>query len=161
MTRRGDSKLRKVPQHSHAINILAAKKRLASLKKVIYERLATSTMSTDSNWIWNFDGLLKDLRDLHEKCDRRICRLDETGYRLWARGVLFGIEMGQNRISEYRMRSPAELTLLLNHWEWRTRKHLREATSVTDSTRGIDFGIHLVITRVRKYLRQSFPPESR
>ena len=110
-------------------------------------------MSPHSNWNWNFDNILDDLGDLHEKWERKVNRFEVRGYRLWVRGVLFGIEVGQNRIAEYRMRSPQDLDLLLVQWERRSRNRLREASGVTESTRGIDFGIRLVVRRARRYLR--------
>jgi hypothetical protein len=116
-------------------------------------------MSPHSNWIWILDRLLEDLRNLHEKWGRKVNRLQHRGYRLWVHGVLFGIDMGRNRIAEYRTRSPGELNLLLDEWERRSRNRLREVSSVTASTRGIDFGIRLVIGRVRRYLQRSAPPE--
>src|SRR5262252_2943766 len=118
-------------------------------------------MSAQSNWIWILDRILEDLRNLHEKWERNVDRLQRRGYRLWVRGVLFGIETGRNRITEYRMRSAAELHLLLSEWERRSRSRLREVNSATASTRGIDFGVRLVIARVRKYLQRSAPPEFR
>jgi hypothetical protein len=115
-------------------------------------------MSPQSNWIWILDHIMEDLRNLHEKCERKVDGLQRKGYRLWVRGVLFGIEMGHSRIAEYRTRSPAELDLLLDEWERRSRNRLREVSSVSASTRGIDFGICLVIGRARRYLRPPTPP---
>jgi hypothetical protein len=123
--------------------------------------LRIPTMSPHPNWIWNFDSLLDNLRNLHEKWERSVNRFELRGYRLWVRGVLFGIEMGRNRIAEYRMGSREDLDLLLVEWERRSRKRLREVSEVTESTRGIDFGIRLVVGRARRYLQRPAPPDFR
>jgi hypothetical protein len=109
-------------------------------------------MSPYSDWIWNLESILEDLHNLQDKWELKVDRLEGRGHRLWVRGVLFGIEMGRNRIAEYRMSSPADVNLLLDEWERRSRNRLREVSEVTESIRGIDFGIRLVIRRVRKYL---------
>src|SRR5258707_1089782 len=101
--------------------------------------------------MYTYYGLLEDLRELQTRCERKVDPIQQGCHGLWARGVLFGVEIGRNRIAEYRMRSLGELKALSDDWERISR--LKEVSSVAASTRGIDFGIRLVIVRVRRYSR--------
>jgi len=65
--------------------------------------------------------------------------------------VVFGIEIARHRIAE-DCSSLAELHPLLEQWE-RIRAE-EELSSQTESNKGVDLGIRLVIRRVRRYLGQ-------
>jgi hypothetical protein len=97
-----------------------------------------------------FTRLLSDLAELQRRCERKFTTPKEHGREMWARGVLFGIETGRARIVENGGRSLDELQALLSDWEG-IRAHA-ETSPEEQSLRGLDFGIRLVIGRVRSFL---------
>jgi hypothetical protein len=98
----------------------------------------------------DFNRLLSDLAKLQSRWERRLTDAEQHGRGKWALGVLFGIETGRARIAGDNPRSLAELNALLNEWEGiRARA---EASLVKETSRGLDFGIRLVIGRVRRFL---------
>src|SRR4051812_14130330 len=97
-------------------------------------------------------ALLRRLRKLQMRWERRMIYLTQQGRGLWARGVLFGIETARHRIAEDRTRSLASLNPILEQWEYIGAED--NASSAAESTKGIDFGISLVIRRVRRYMAE-------
>ena len=96
------------------------------------------------------DRFLDDLTKLQSRWERKLTNLEQHGRGMWARGVLFGVEIGRARIAEDNPRSLAELRALLSEWEG---IRARIGSSRIDETiRGFDFGIRLVIGRVRRFL---------
>ena len=97
---------------------------------------------------------LNDLEKLQGRWLRKLANADKDGWGMWARGVLFGIEIGRVRIAEYNGRSLAELDVLFSEWEKIGTHH--EASLVEQTIRGLDFGIRLVIGRVRHFGNAGF-----
>ncbi len=98
------------------------------------------------------NDLLRELRKLQTRWERGIAYLTHHGRGPWACGVLFGIETARHRIAEDCVSSLAALDPLLEEWERISANE--EVSSSTESTKGVDFGIRLVIRRVRRYLHQ-------
>ena len=96
--------------------------------------------------------LLRELRKLQTRWERRIADLTHRGRGPWACGVLFGIEIARHRIAEDCTSSMAALNPLLEQWERISAEE--ELSSQTESTKGVDLGIRLAIRRVRRYLGQ-------
>lgn len=114
-------------------------------------------MNSQLNPARNWYFLLEDLRRLQNRWERNGERLRQQGQPVWSSGVLFGIETGRQRIAECRSALPAELNSLLEAWE--RIGHLEETGSINAFTRGMDFGIRLVIGRVRRYLQMPASPK--
>lgn len=99
--------------------------------------------------------------ELQRKWERKIPALEQEGREPWARSVQFAIEIARNRIDEVCADSPMKMNALLNKWE-HVSKRVRGGTE-GESIRGIDFGIRLVVQRVRRCLNrqpQRKPPTS-
>lgn len=105
--------------------------------------------------------VLETIDTLHKKWERKIPYLAEQGRGPWASSVLFAIEIARNRIAEECAGSPTELNRLLDEWEQLSSRV--DGGTVGESLTGIDFGISLVVRRVRRYvnrLPQRKPPTS-
>ena len=98
----------------------------------------------------DFDRLVSDLGRLQSKWESKVADAEQHRRRIWALGVLFGIETGRATIGDDNRRSLAELNALLNEWEGISAR--TEANLVRETIRGLDFGIRLVIERVRRFL---------
>ena len=98
----------------------------------------------------DFNRLVNDLAKLQSRWERKLTNPGKRRQEMWARGVLFGIETGRATVGEDNRRSVAELNALLIQWEG-IRTHA-EANLVEETIRGLDFGIRLVIGRVRRSL---------
>ena len=100
----------------------------------------------------NFDHLQRDLAELQSRWERKLTSPGQHKLRIWALGVLFGIETGRAKIKEGNWKSLGELDTLLVEWEG-IRAHadatLVGARLAKVTIRGLDFGIRLVIGRVR------------
>jgi hypothetical protein len=96
--------------------------------------------------------LLRELRKLQTRWECRIADLTHCGRGPWACGVLFGIEIARHRIAEDCTSSLAALNPLLEQWERISAEE--ELSSQTEPAKGVDFGIRLLIRRVRRYLGQ-------
>src|SRR6266478_3194610 len=97
---------------------------------------------------WNH--LLADLQALQRMWKRKTAKRVETGRGLWAHGVVFGIETGRRTIAERKARSRGQLNALLDEWE--SIANRKPGGPAAESIAGIDFGIRLVVSRVRRYL---------
>ena len=105
--------------------------------------------------------VLEAIDELQRKWQGKLPCLAKQGREPWARSVLFAIEIAGNRIAEECASSPMELSALLDEWEL-IRNRVEDGTA-GESIRGIDFGIRLVIWRVRRCLSrrpQRKPPKS-
>jgi hypothetical protein len=99
--------------------------------------------------------------ELQRKWQRKIPSLTQQGREPWVRSVHFAIEIARNRIEEVCADSPMELSVLLDKWE-QLSKRVKGGTE-SESIRGIDFGIRLVVQHVRRCLNrlpQRKPPTS-
>ena len=96
--------------------------------------------------------VLTELGKLQARWERRISSLTQEGRGPWACGVLFGIETARHKIAEDCSSSLTALNPLLEEWARIGAKE--ELSSSTESTKGVDFGIRLVIRLVRQYFHQ-------
>ena len=99
---------------------------------------------------WN--SLLEDLAALQVTWEGKMANLIQVGRGLRAHGVVFGIETGRRAIAES---SPVHLNALLIGWEKIAK--IKAKGPAAESIRGIDFGIRLVVRRVRRYLNRLAP----
>lgn len=104
---------------------------------------------------WN--DLLEDLATLQRTWEGRTAHLVELGRGLRAYGVVFGIETGRRSVAERKASSLAQLNSLLDEWE--NIASLKASGPAAESIEGIDFGIRLVIKRVRRYLNRPARPK--
>jgi hypothetical protein len=105
--------------------------------------------------------ILTAIDELQRKWERKIPSFTKQGREPWARSVHFAIESARNRIEEVCADSPMELNVLLDKWEQFTKRVKGRVKG--ESIRGIDFGIRLVVQRVRRCLNrqpQRKPPTS-
>lgn len=105
--------------------------------------------------------IMAAIDELQRKWELKIPSLTQQGREPWARSVHFAIESARNRIAEVCADSPTELNVLLDKWE-QLSKRVKGGTE-GESIRGIDFGIRLVVQRVRRCLNrqpQRKPPTS-
>jgi hypothetical protein len=104
---------------------------------------------------WN--QLLEDLEKLQRTWEARAAKVVEPDLRLRAHGVVLGIETGRRSIAELKPSSPAKLNALLNLWEGIANR--KASGPAVESIEGIDFGIHLVVSRVRRNLNRLVRPK--
>jgi len=101
-----------------------------------------SSFTGSEDWIL----LFRELRRLHNNWKRGIRHSDSP----WVRGVLMAIETGRNRLKDgprFRIR----LARLVQQWnKIGVRKKLQ---TVSDSMKGIDYGVRLVADRAHRYLK--------
>jgi len=98
------------------------------------------------------DELIQGIRRLQAKWEHRIPDLTRRGRRAWGCGVCFGIEIALHRIAEDCLDSISGLNSLLNQWERVLAEE--ELANSTESIKGVDHGIRLVISRGRLFLGQ-------
>jgi hypothetical protein len=107
----------------------------------------------------DFDRLLSDLARLQNRWERKLIMPQQHGRKIWALGVLFGIEIGRARITEANRKPLGELKALLSEWE-RIKSHTEAtiggASLDKETIQGLDFGIRLVIRRVHRSLNRGF-----
>ena len=94
--------------------------------------------------------LRQDLSKLQRKWQRKIPYLTKHGRGVWANCVLFGIETAQHRIADDGVMSLRELKALLEAWE--RISHQEADGHAVEAAKGVDFGIRLVVSRIRRYL---------
>jgi hypothetical protein len=99
---------------------------------------------------WN--SLLDDLGELQRKWEAKKDDLETRGGGLWMHGVALGIETGRWRIVDEKASSANELEALLAEWE--SIANHKAAGPAAQCIKGVDFGIGLVITQVRRYLKR-------
>jgi hypothetical protein len=104
---------------------------------------------------WN--DLLDDLEKLQTKWEAKMPDLVERGRAMWLHGVVFGIEIGRRRMAEEEASSLTALDALLDEWE--SIGKLKANGPAAESIKGIDFGIRLVISPVRRYLNRLARPK--
>ena len=107
---------------------------------------------------WN--PLLKDLEKLHRLWLTKAEA--EANDKRWIRGVLFGIETGWNRIAEEVAKPSPNIGSMIADW----RRHLNstEEAAAQEASRGVDYGIKLVIECVTRFYKRAIPhgpPRSR
>ena len=94
--------------------------------------------------------IVEELARLYEEWEAKT-QFKERGDGMWLPGVLFGIEEGRRRVAE-EIPSSGALNRLLG--EWKLVRKQKKTGPATESLKGIDFGIRLVIGCVRSYLNQ-------
>ena len=99
---------------------------------------------------WN--ALVEDLWRLQRKWEAKKANLVERGRSLRAHGIVFGIETGRRRLAEEKASSLSELEALLAEWE--SIGNLKASGAAAESIKGIDFGIRVVVGRLRRYLKR-------
>jgi hypothetical protein len=114
-----------------------------------------SGKSSLSDWTWARYQLLEELGALHQRWANRIGPLERRRRGKWARGVLFGIEIAQNKLAEYAIKSRKKLAAVLTKWERDSRRKVVGGN--TPATRGIDYGIRIVADRARRTMQDSRP----
>lgn len=109
---------------------------------------------------YNRSHLLVDLEALRLTWKAKTAKLAQPGRESWLRGVVFGIETGRRSIEEHNESSIARLEQLLGKWE--RIVDLKRSGPAAESLKGIDFGIRLVVRRVRRHLKRRVhkPPKS-
>jgi hypothetical protein len=96
--------------------------------------------------------LLADLGALQLIWKVKTAKLAPPGRGSWMHGVVFGIETGRRSIEEQKESSIAQLEQLLGKWE--RIVNLKRNGHAAKSIKGIDFGIRLVVRRVRLHLKR-------
>jgi hypothetical protein len=99
--------------------------------------------------------VLEAVGKLRREWERKIPSFARQGREPWAMSTLFAIEIAWHRIKEECAGSPMELNALIDQWEQLSSR--REGGTAGESIRGIDFGIRLVVRRVRQCLNR--PPQ--
>jgi hypothetical protein len=102
--------------------------------------------------------VLRNLRKLQKKWERKLPYLTQHGHGPWASSVLFAIETARHRIAEECPRSLVELNALLKEWEIITKEE--EISTAPQSVKGLDFGMRLVVRRIRRCLLRSVQQDS-
>ena len=103
----------------------------------------------------NLNHLLEDLESLHIEWKAK-SQFEEGGQGLWLAAVIFGIEIGHARIAEEAARSNIDVDRLIARW-----KHIRKSRPkgpASESLKGVDYGISLVMGCVRRHLNPELPP---
>jgi hypothetical protein len=99
--------------------------------------------------------VLEAVGKLQRKWESKIPYFARQGREPFVMSVLFAIEIAGHRITEVCAGSPMELNAVIDQWEQLSNR--RERGTAGESIRGIDFGIRLVVRRVRQCL--SRPPQ--
>lgn len=110
-------------------------------------------------WIENSDVrcVLDDLCKLQKQWEGKIPDYTQLGKGPWASGVLFAIEIARQRIEEDCAGSLIKLNTLLAEWERIASGEEVGTAAAAESISGLDFGIRLVIDRVRGCLDRTPP----
>ena len=103
----------------------------------------------------DWDPLLKDLRELHNVWLKKVESPGEDEARI--RGVVFGIEVGSNRIAEEVAKAKPAIPAIIAAW----RDHLkyREEADRREIIKGVDDGIQLVIECVERFYENAIADE--
>ncbi len=94
--------------------------------------------------------VLEDLCKLQKSWERKLPYFTQHGQGPCASSVLFAIEIARYRIAEDCTGRLIELNTLLDEWEQIVNRE--EVSTAVESIRGLDFGIRLVVRRVRRCL---------
>jgi hypothetical protein len=103
---------------------------------------------------WN--PLLKNLEQLHKIWLKKAETAADDKARI--RGVLFGIEIGSNRIVEEVAKPNAAIAAIIA--DWRRRLLYKEEAASREVVEGVDYGIKLVIECVVRFYEAAAPRES-
>jgi|SRR5579883_843908 len=109
-------------------------------------------MSINPYW----DPLLENLRQLHILWLNKANVATDNKARL--RGILFGIELGSNRILEELESPHPAIAAIITDWLRRLRQ--REDANAHEVVDGLDDGIRIVINCVQDFLKTAGTPKS-
>jgi hypothetical protein len=101
----------------------------------------------------NWNPLMKDLEQLYDLWLKKAEAAADN--KAWIRGVLFGVEVGSNRIAEEIAKPYPAVGAIIA--DWRRRLIQREETSTQEVVEGVDYGIAQVIECVRRFFESTIP----